>query len=109
MCSRQKPESARIVIPTSGQAVDALGDELVGGVLDPVGVAVVGEAAGERSYDAESHLQLAQEERSAVGGDVAAVEAGDHLAPPEGLAGEPLAATLCLHGPSPLVWHNRNW
>ena len=68
------------VLVSQGQGVDPLGDEFLDGVFDEVGIAVVGEAGGELSDDAGESLGLAEQQRAAVGGDVAAVEVGEDLA-----------------------------
>jgi len=86
------------VLAAERERVDPLRDEFLGGVLDAPGIAEVDEALREAADDAELRLQLAQEKS-------AAVEAPDHLAPPEGNAPEPLAATRCLHGASLFNWH----
>ena len=45
----------------------------------PVGIAVIGEAIGELANDAGEGLGLAEQQGTAVGGDVAAVEVGEDL------------------------------
>ena len=68
-----------ILVPQC-QAVDPLGDQLRDGMLDEVGVAMVGEAGGELMDDRREFFGLAEQQGAAVGGDVAAVEVGEHLA-----------------------------
>ena len=68
------------VLVAQRQGVDPLGDEVLEGVLDEVGVAMVGEAGGELAEDAGEFLGLAEQQGAAVGGDVAAVESGEDLA-----------------------------
>ena len=65
------------VLVAQRQGVDPLGDQLLDGVLDEVGVAVVGEAGGELADDPGESLGLAEQQGAAVGGDVAAVEVGE--------------------------------
>src|SRR5262249_18881645 len=87
---------------------DALLEELQQGVLDAVGVAVVGEAAGELRDEAELGLDLPQEQAAGVGGHGAAGEGGDDRAGPEGFKGEFGAGTLCRHGAVLSVWRKRS-
>ena len=68
------------VLVAQGQAVDPLGEQFLDGVLDEVGVAVVGEAGGELADDPGESLGLAEQQGAAVGGDVAAVEVGEDFA-----------------------------
>src|SRR5512144_2151668 len=56
------------VLVAQGQAVDPLGDEIGEGVLDEVGLAVVGEAGGELTDDGGELLGLAEQQGAAVGG-----------------------------------------
>jgi hypothetical protein len=58
------------------------GDE---GVFEAFGIAVVGEARGERVEQTEFGFDFAEQECSRIGGDTTAVEIGDNLAG-EGLA-----------------------
>src|SRR5207302_11382227 len=67
------------VLVAQAQTEDALLKELGEGVLEAVGVAVGGEAAGELVVEVEFGLDLAGQQSTGVGGDVAAVEGGDHL------------------------------
>src|SRR5580700_4758024 len=57
------------------------------GVLDLVGLAVVGEASGEAPYDSGSLLQFLQHQRSPIGGNVAPIEAPHQLSPSQVLRG----------------------
>ena len=85
------------VLVAQGQGVDPLGDQLLDGVLDEVGVAVVGEAGGELADDPGESLGLAEQQGAAVGGDVAAVEVGEDLAGAEHGKVEVGRVTLCGH------------
>ena len=85
------------VLVAQGQAVDPLGEEVLDGVLDEVGVAVVGEAGGELADDAGEGLGLAEQQGAAVGGDGAAVEVGEDLAGAEHGKVEVGRVTLCGH------------
>ena len=68
------------VLVAERQGVDPRGDQVLDGVLDEVGVAVVGEAGGELTDDAGELLGLAEQRDAAVGGEVAAVEVGADVA-----------------------------
>src|SRR5262249_43066346 len=83
------------VFVAEAQAEDALLEEVVQGVFDEFGIAVVGEAAGELLDEAELGLDLAEEQSAAVGGDGAAVEAGDDFAGAEGLEEQGGGVTVC--------------
>ena len=85
------------VLVAQGQGVDPLGEEVLDGVLDEVGVAVVGEAGGELADDPGESLGLAEQQGAAVGGDVAAVEVGEDLAGAEHGKVEVGGVTLCRH------------
>jgi hypothetical protein len=66
-------------------------------VLDEVGIAVVGEAGGELPDDPGQAFGLSEQQRAAVGGDVAAVEVGEDLAGAEHGKVEVGCVTLCRH------------
>ena len=83
------------VLVAQGQGIDSLGEQLLDGVLDEVGVAVVGEAPGELADDAGEVLDLAEQECPTVGGDVAAVEVGQDLTGSDHGEIEVGGATLC--------------
>ena len=72
------------VLVAQRQGVDPLCDEVFQGVLDQLGVAVVGEAGGELAEDAGGLLDLSEQQGAAVGGDVAAVEGSEDLTGAEG-------------------------
>jgi hypothetical protein len=59
-------------------------DEVFQGVFDQLGVAMVGEATSELVDDAGELLDLVEQQRAAIGGDVPAVEGGEDLAGSEG-------------------------
>jgi hypothetical protein len=67
------------VLIAQGQAVDPLGDEIGQGMLDEVRVAMVGEAGSELVDDSGELLGLAEQQRAAIGSDVATVEVGEHF------------------------------
>ena len=55
------------VLVAQGQGVDALGEKVFEGVLDQVGVAMIGEAGGELADDRREVRGLAEEQGVAVG------------------------------------------
>ena len=57
------------VFVAQAEAEDALLEQIGEGVLDEVGIAVVGEAAGELVDEVELGFDLAQEQAAGVGGD----------------------------------------
>ena len=65
------------VFVAQAQPEDALLEEFGERVLDQVGVAVIGEAAGELFDEVEAAFDLAEEQAAGVGGHVATVKAGD--------------------------------
>jgi hypothetical protein len=75
------PEAVMVVeiLVAQAEAEDALLEEFEQGVLDALGITIVGEAAGEGLKEVEVVIDLAQEEAAGVGGDGAAVEGGDDL------------------------------
>src|SRR6185437_11566847 len=92
------------ILVAQGDAVDALGEELGGGMLDGVGVAVVGEASGELLEDGGALLDLGEEEGPAVGGEVSAGEGGVEGSPGMGLESQRGCVTVCVHGAVFSVW-----
>src|SRR5262245_45144539 len=68
------------VLVAQRQSVDPLRDEMLKRVLDELGVTMIGEALSELSDDRGELLGLAEQQATAVGGDVAAIESGDDLA-----------------------------
>jgi hypothetical protein len=85
------------ILVSQCRGVDPLSDQLPDGVLDEVGVAVIGEAGGELSDDAGQLLGLAEQQGAAVGGDVAAVEVGEDFSGAEHGKVEVGCVTLCRH------------
>jgi hypothetical protein len=68
------------ILVAQGQGIDPLGDEMLKGVLDQLGVTMVDKACGELADDASEFLGLAEEQATAIGGDVAAIEGSENLA-----------------------------
>lgn len=89
------------VLVAQAEAVDALGQEVAQGMGDASGIAVVGEAPGEALEEAEAALDLPQEQRPGVGGDLAPVELGQDGTRTEPLEADRRVATLC-HCPGSL-------
>ena len=90
------------VLVAQGEAVDPLGEQLGHGVLDEVGVAMVGEAGGELANDPGEALGLAEQQGTAVGGDVAAVEVGEDVSTAE--HGKVEVGCVTLVSPSGCLW-----
>jgi hypothetical protein len=67
------------IFVSQGQAIDALSDELLKGVFDELGIAMVGETTGKLADDAGEFFDLPQQQGAAVGGDAATVKVGAHL------------------------------
>lgn len=86
-----------MVLVAEGQAIEAPGQEVLDGVLDEVGVAMIGEAGGEPADGPGQSLGPAEQQGAAVGGDDAAVEVGEHLAGPEHGKVEVGGVTMCGH------------
>ena len=68
------------VFVAQGQGIDSLGYEMFKGVLDELGVTMIGKASGELPNDTGEFLGLAEQQAAAVGRDVAAIKIGQDLA-----------------------------
>lgn len=68
------------VFVAQGQGIDSLGYEMFKGVLDELGVTMIGKASGELPNDTGEFLGLAEQQAAAVGRDVAAIKRGEDLA-----------------------------
>ena len=68
------------VVVAQGFGEEALGQEFAQGVIAIAPVARVGEGLGEAGGEAEADIDLAQEQRAAIAGEVAAGEIGQDLA-----------------------------
>ena len=77
------------VFVAQGESVDPLGNEFGNRVLDPLGIAMVGETGGESAEDADLGFHLPQEEAAGVRSDGSAVESGR-----DGPTAEPLESEL---------------
>jgi hypothetical protein len=85
------------VFVAQAQREDALLEEVGKRVLDEVGVAVIGKAGGEPVDEVELGFDFAEQQSAGIGGDGAAIEAGDDLPAAEGLEQEFRGGTVC-HG-----------
>src|SRR5262249_51833332 len=54
------------IFVSQGQAIDALSDELLEGVFDELGIAMVGETGGELADDAGEFFDFSQQQGAAV-------------------------------------------
>jgi hypothetical protein len=70
------------VFVAQGQGIDPLFDEILHGVLDLRWCALIGKAGGKAAQEAGLAFHCAQEQRPAVGRDIAALKAGDNRACP---------------------------
>jgi hypothetical protein len=66
-------------------------------VLDLILIASVGEAGCNLPGQADPTIGLAQQERSSIGGNGAAIERSCDLASPQGFKRELFGVTLCRH------------
>jgi hypothetical protein len=83
------------------EAINALFDEVFEGMLDAVGVTMVGKTAGKLAEEAELIFDLAKQQSAGVGGDVPAGEGGEDIAASQGLEKQRVVVTLChSKGPS---------
>ena len=78
-----------------GDAEDALGDEGAQGVAGPLGVAVIGEAAGHLIGNRQVTIHLAQQRQAGTGSDGTAVEISHHAAVAAGFNLQGFGGTLC--------------
>ena len=68
------------ILATQGQAVEALGEQLLRRVIDEDLRALVVEALGQRAGQAQVGVDLAQEQHSAIAGEGAAAKIGHESA-----------------------------
>ena len=98
---QERIESQGIVVievfVAQGQGEDALGEQIVRPMFDPLGIAVIGETGGESAKDAGLGLHLPQQESAGVRSDGPAVESGGDCPASEGLEIELACVTLCHH------------
>jgi len=84
------------ILVAQREAAEPLGEQLGERVIAVARVAPVGEGLGQRAGQSQAAIQLAQEQRAAVAGEIAAGEIGDALAGPEVLKKQRLVVTVCL-------------
>ncbi len=85
------------VAVAQAQGQDALFEEFGEGVLNQLGIAVIGKAGGELVDEVKLGFDFAEEQSAGIGGDGSAVEVGDDVPPAEGLETESGGSTVC-HG-----------
>ena len=77
-------------------------------VLDQIGRAVIGEAAGKPRHQPDRPFGGTQQHCPGLGGHLAAIESGDHRAPFNRYKPKQIRATLCPHRASPASETNRS-
>ena len=68
------------VLIAQSQGVDSLGDAMLERVLDELRVTIIREARGELTNDPSERFRLAEQQATALGGNVATIESGEDLA-----------------------------
>jgi len=89
------------VLIAQRQPEDPLPNQRLELVLDKAGIAPVGEARRKPTHQPEAPIDLAQQQRPRVRGDVAAIEPGHHRAAFYGFKFEQRRRTLCRHRGAP--------
>lgn len=89
--------------------VHSLGHQFTDGVLDELGIAIIGEAIGEAANDAGSLLDFPEQLPAAVGGDRPAVKVGHNFAASVVVKRGGFRVTLCNHGASSSARHKWFW
>ena len=85
------------------QAEDALPHQRRDPMLDIAGVTPIDEAVSEPAHQPKAAIDLAQQQRTGVRGDVPAIEPGYHRTPRNRFKFEPLRRTLCRHRGAPRI------
>ena len=85
------------VFIAEGDGDNALGDEGAQAVLDPVGVAVIGEAGRYLVNERQAPLDPAQQQGAGIGSDGTAVEISHHAAASVAFKLQRFGGTLCRH------------
>ena len=80
-----------------GNAENALGDELAQAVLDPPGIAVIGESGRYLVRNRQVPIHPAQQQQAGIGSDGTAVEISHHAAAAVGFKLQGFGVTLCRH------------
>jgi hypothetical protein len=89
------------ILVAQGQPKHPLTDQAPDGVLDQIGITVIGEAVGKPLDQPDLLIGGAEQHRPGLRSHRAAVKRGDHLAPFDGCKPKQIRATLCLHRDSP--------
>ena len=85
------------VFIAQGDGDNALGDEGAQAVLDPTGVAVIGEAVRHLVKERQALIDPAQQQGACIGSDGTAVEISHHAPPPVAFKLQGFGGTLCRH------------
>ena len=85
------------------QAEDALPHQRRDPMLDVASVTPIDEAVGEAAHQPKAAIDLSQQQRTGVRGDVPAIEPGHHRTPRNRFKFEPLRRTLCRHRGIPRI------
>jgi hypothetical protein len=103
-CRQQRIAAQVIVIVQvfvpQRQPINALGDQFFQGVIDQIGVAVIGETGSELRQNSESSLDLREEQTPAIRGDLSTLEIPFDATSPKPLKLVPGTFTLCHLGPA---------
>ena len=91
------------VLIAQRQAEDALPDQCVDLMLDIARIAPIDEAGGKAADQSEALVDLSQQQRSCVRGDVAAIETSHNRTPLDRFKFEQFRRTLCLHRGAPWI------
>jgi len=83
------------VFVTQGQPLKALREQFFQLVIDKARVSLIVEALGQRAHDAQAAVDLAQQQRAAVGGERAAREIGHDFSGTQVLKEQRLVVTVC--------------
>ena len=85
------------VFIAQGDGDNALGNESAQAVLDPVGVAVIGEAVRHLVKERQALLDPAQQQGAGIGSDGTAVKISHHTAASVAFKLQRFGVTLCRH------------
>ena len=85
------------VFIAQGDGDNALGSESAQAVLDPVGIAVIGEAVRHLVKKRQALLDPAQQQGAGIGSDGTAVEISHHAAASVAFKLQRFGVTLCRH------------
>ena len=85
------------VFIAQGDGEDAPGDEGAQAVLDPIGVAVIGEAVRHLVKKRQALIDLALQQGASIGSDGAAVKISHHTAASKAFKLQGFGGTLCWH------------